>query len=76
MSNSGGLTALESRCAVKDGHVVIFILVASALVVFAGVAGRNNGTNTQKRFAIEAGVAEYTIDPKTGETSFVYKTCK
>jgi hypothetical protein len=74
--NSGGLTVLESRWVVKDGHVVIFILVASALIVFAGETGVRRGANTQKSLAIEAGVAEYTIDPKTGETSFVYKTCK
>ena len=74
------MTALESRWLVKDWHLVVFVLVAAALaaalVVFAGESGIRNGANTQKRLAIEAGVAEYTIDPKTGETSFVYKTCK
>jgi len=49
-------------------------------VVLALIGGCTCGAKTEQAFyekaAVEAGVAEYTIDPKTGETSFVYKTCK
>ncbi len=52
---------------------VFFFVMGAAVGCAIGDAVQ---TTMGREAAIEAGVAEYTIDPKTGETSFVYKTCK
>lgn len=54
-----------------DNKLLAIILVLGILLgVSIGVATANW---CARRKAIDAGVAEWTIDAKTGETHFVYK---
>ncbi len=48
-------------------------LILVPLAVIGTVAGGAKGVQQQ---AIEAGVAEWQVDPKTGETSFVWRKCQ
>jgi hypothetical protein len=46
-----------------------------AMFVFLAIgacAGNIVGTRVQRQAAVEAGVARYEVDPRTGETRFVY----
>jgi hypothetical protein len=53
-----------------DGCVtVFFVVVMFTLGFYAGYIG---GTEAQHGAAVEAGVARYEVDPRTGETQFVY----
>lgn len=48
-------------------------------IVFSFISMTLGGFSCQSRMridAIEAGVAEWTVDPKTGERDFVYLECK
>jgi hypothetical protein len=49
--------------------LVVAVFVCLALGAYAGYIG---GTYYQRRAAVEAGVARYQINPRTGETRFVY----
>jgi len=61
----------------KDNLAVVFFVFFFIMGIVLGYGvGRALQTTQGRATAVEAGVAEYTIDPKTGETSFVYKTCK
>ena len=58
-------------------------VAASLLLVFAvlvgtaiWIAGNTNGAAMVRSRAIEAGVAEWRVDPKTGATQFVFKGAK
>jgi hypothetical protein len=47
----------------------------AAFFFFVGLTcGCNGGTTLERRAAIAAGVAEWQVDPRTGETSFHYRT--
>jgi hypothetical protein len=47
----------------------VAVFVCLALGAYAGYIG---GTYHQRQAAVEAGVARYEVDPRTGETHFVY----
>jgi hypothetical protein len=49
--------------------LVVAVFVFFALGAYAGYIG---GTYHQRQAAVEAGVARYEVDPRTGETRFVY----
>jgi hypothetical protein len=49
--------------------VAMFMFLAIALGAFSGYIV---GTRVQRQAAVEAGVARYEVDPRTGETRFVY----
>lgn len=48
--------------------------ITAALVVVATIVGLIAGGRNEMRYAIEAGVAEWRINPKTGESTFHYLT--
>ena len=53
-------------------HVALFSMFA-----FAGFSvGHGNGRDATRREAIEAGVAQWTVDPKTGATTFEWRKCE
>lgn len=56
--------------------VEVVIVFALFLVAFAfgALAGLESGKNTIRKAAIEAGVARYTVDPRTGATRFEFTT--
>lgn len=50
------------------------VIAVIGLLIFARSAGgHSRGTQEMQVKAIEAGVAEYQVDAKTGEVSFVWK---
>ena len=53
------------------------IVGATAMIVGLSIALMCGWTRyVPKHSAIEAGVAHYTVDPKTGETSFEFRGCE
>lgn len=52
--------------------ITCIAMIAGCLVYIGYSFGRRHSDQN----AIEAGVAEWQIDPITGETTFVYKTIK
>jgi len=57
--------------------VIAIVVVVVCLVAFgclADVRGEARGRKLEKLEAIKAGVAEYRVNPQTGETQFVYKS--
>lgn len=61
----------------KDGwfvSVLVFSIFTFAIGLAIGLQGGDGiGAGRVSRQAIEAGVAEYVVDGKTGETRFVFK---
>ena len=55
----------------KVGCWAAVVLAASSLAMFIG--GFTVGQLKIRQEAIEAGVAEWQVDPKTGSTRFVFK---
>lgn len=54
-------------------HDIWFGLLLIILMLFAGCnAGCEAGKRLERHRAIEAGVARFEVDEKTGETNFVY----
>jgi len=51
-------------------EVLFFIFVGVLVGVYSGY---NGGVNQTRRAAIEADVAHWTIDPKTGDSQFKWK---
>lgn len=47
----------------------VFLLGSEILSFFLG---QDNGEEAERKRAIQAGVARYTVDSKTGETTFEY----
>lgn len=54
---------------------VVVIILAAAVAGLIFYIGAASGIDLCRKRAIEAGVAEYVADPKTGAVSFVYKEC-
>lgn len=54
------------------GAVALLIGVVIGVAVGATLGWRVT-TNEMRREAVEAGVAEWVVDPKTGATTFQYK---
>ncbi len=53
--------------------VICFVIVVAAMVGIAGsMDGYRLGRNAVRQEAIEAGAAHWSIDPVTGEKSFVW----
>lgn len=49
-------------------------LIIGAAFIVGAIAGGMDGRRLIRKEAIEAGVAEYRFNPKTGETSFHFIT--
>ena len=57
----------------RKSEVAIIVTVVMAVAFFTGfIVGGVSISDSERENAIEAGVAYYKVDPKTGETSFVY----
>lgn len=56
----------------KGEDIFTFVLICAALI-FGFWGGKIQGRENMQREAIEANVAEWTIDPKTGEKVFRWK---
>lgn len=50
------------------------ILIATVSFVVVAFVGFGLGSTVQRKKAVDAGVAEYQVDSKTGSTTFVYVT--
>ena len=57
---------------------VLLVLVCACVLCTTGglIGGCDLGSYNERKAAIEAGVAEWTVDAKTGATSFRYVTPK
>lgn len=56
--------------------IVCLALLYSAVIFTTGYGiGNDGGTEAMQQQAVEHGVAEYVCDPKTGQTTFIYKKC-
>lgn len=53
--------------------LLLFAVLVFPLLMFD--AGLVHGHKTTQAEAIKAGVGEYVVDPKTGETSFRFMAC-
>lgn len=58
----------------KDDVIQAILVVAVLFSLFVG--GCCAGNSIQRSIAVEAGAAEWRVDPKTGETRFVYLSPK
>lgn len=52
------------------------MLVVSAMLIVGTLNGMYIGRSIIRQEACEAGVAHYVVDPKTGKTTFEWKTSK
>jgi hypothetical protein len=52
-----------------DWSLIMAMFMFLAIGAFSGYIV---GTRVQRQAAVEAGVARYEVDPRTGETRFVY----
>lgn len=50
---------------------VFFSMIAALLI--GGMVGFYSGIHAERKKSVEAGVGEWRVDPKTGETEFRYK---
>lgn len=53
-----------------DDAVWAFMFMLAMVISF--FFGAYQGMQAQKSFAVDKGVAHYVVDPKTGNTGFVY----
>jgi hypothetical protein len=69
-------TNLNKQRNVK-GDAAVDLIIAFCIILLLVVAfgvGISIGTDDCKKNAVEAGVAHYEVNPKTGQTSFVWHT--
>jgi hypothetical protein len=61
-------------------ELVVVVICCILLVVSGGVIGCAAGSHLcgadWQKAAVEVGVAEWRVDPKTGETEFVWIKCQ
>lgn len=57
----------------RVAHLACVLIGYFLGAAFGWAAGRAQAAQSHRKEAVEAGVAEYVVNPKTGDTAFTYK---